>query len=299
MYNNISSSKSMVMCESGFQLIVELVRPYLCQKFNLPSTSVLQTLSSDTHSQWTLQDSPQAATISATKLSDENTVLNFISGETIRAVQVPLSGLGVSMPVEKAKIKDLGDVFASFVDTKLLEQGGFWQKSKPTKNQPDSESHDQKLAPALNSDFSKMAVNPGPRPFTRPADMPDFDDEYDLKKHGSAAPQLGNFGIGERDLYPPGVGRDPLMKPYLDPLADVGGGGMYPTADHPMFGQRQGNTSRSGVPPGARYDDPYGENNLEDMGMGLPGNLRKSGGGFGGPPSGGSFGGHPFGGGMF
>lgn len=57
-------------------------------------------------------------------------------------------------------------------------------------------------------------------------------------------PTRGGFGgerrplnIGERDLYPPGLGpHDPLRGGGFGP----GGGGMHPTFDDPMFGGRGG-----------------------------------------------------------
>lgn len=43
--------------------------------------------------------------------------------------------------------------------------------------------------------------------------------------------------IGERDLYPPGLGpHDPLRGGGYGP----GGGGMHPTFDDPLFGGRGG-----------------------------------------------------------
>lgn len=98
------------------------------------------------------------------------------------------------------------------------------------------------------------------------------------------------FGnIGERDLYPPGLGpHDPLR---IGPGGGGfrGGGGMHPTFDDPIFGgQGGGGQYDPRAPPGARYD-PVGP------GDGPP-NLR---GGPRFPGGGGRFpggGGNPFGG---
>lgn len=137
-------------------------------------------------------------------------------------------------------------------------------------------------------------------PFAKkPDDMPDFEDEYQIKDKGP--PIRDTLGqsthyppIGGDDLNPPGIPSNPTLQGYIDPLQASQGGGMYPTPDHPIFGQgggqHQGVGGRRGVPPGARYDDPYSEDNLDNLGRGLPPNFRGPGtsgrGSFGG--SGGS-----------
>lgn len=126
---------------------------------------------------------------------------------------------------------------------------------------------------------------------SRPNDMPDFDDEYEINpSHPHSNPIT--FPIGDSDLNPPGLPKHPSMKPWHDPLANPSG--MHPSSS--LFGDPSHNTSRRGVPPGARFDDPYGEDNLNDMGMGLPSGLRRGKPGnppFGGPPG---FGGNNSGG---
>ncbi|ODV70228.1 hypothetical protein HYPBUDRAFT_151638 [Hyphopichia burtonii NRRL Y-1933] len=126
-------------------------------------------------------------------------------------------------------------------------------------------------------------------------DMPGFEDELEIQRPMNPNGNHSGFPtIGDRDLNPPGLPKNPELKPFLDPLGGNSDGGMYPTPNHPLFGrERQGNTSRLGVPPGARFDDPLGEDNLDDIGNGLPGNLRGSSSGGGSFPSfpGGSFGG--------
>lgn len=116
----------------------------------------------------------------------------------------------------------------------------------------------------------------------RPDDMPDFDDEYDLKRnrHTSGFPHLAP--IGDRDLAP--TGAYPQMRPFIDPLASgPDGGGMYPSPLHPLFtGRRQGDDILPpGVPPGARYDDPFG-----GAGFKPPGGFPNGPGGFPNGPGG-------------
>ena len=67
---------------------------------------------------------------------------------------------------------------------------------------------------------------------------PGFEDEYEVNR-----PRTGIGGvmrppnIGERDLYPPGLGpHDPLRGGAFVPR----GGGMFPTFNDPMFGGRGG-----------------------------------------------------------
>lgn len=111
---------------------------------------------------------------------------------------------------------------------------------------------------------------------------PDFEDEYELNQPprgmlpGSHQP-FGN--IGERDLYPPGLGpHDPLR---IGPTGGGyrGGGGMHPTFDDPLFGGQGGNAPFDPrAPPGARYD-PIGPG---DGPPNLRGGPRFPGGGRGG-----------------
>lgn len=114
---------------------------------------------------------------------------------------------------------------------------------------------------------------------------PGFEDEYEMNRPPRGMPggyrPFGN--IGERDLYPPGLGpHDPLRIGPGGGGGFRGGGGMHPTFDDPLFGGQGGGQYDPRAPPGARYD-PVGP------GDGPP-NLR------GGPRFPGGGGGNPFGG---
>jgi hypothetical protein len=121
---------------------------------------------------------------------------------------------------------------------------------------------------------------------------PDFEDEYELNRPPRGMPgSYQPFGnIGERDLYPPGLGpHDPLRIGPGGGGGFRGGGGMHPTFDDPLFGGQGGDGRYDPrAPPGARYD-PVGPG---DGPPNLRGGPRFPGGG--GFPSGG--GGNPFGG---
>lgn len=79
---------------------------------------------------------------------------------------------------------------------------------------------------------------------------PGFEDEYEINRPpGGVGGGRRPPNIGERDLYPPGLGpHDPLGGGGFGP----GGGGMHPTFDDPMFGGGEGPGGYNGqyVPPG-------------------------------------------------
>ncbi|CAD6571255.1 MAG: hypothetical protein ASARMPREDX12_004288 [Alectoria sarmentosa] len=125
---------------------------------------------------------------------------------------------------------------------------------------------------------------------------PGFDDEYEINRpRGGIGGERRPLNIGERDLYPPGLGpHDPLRGGGFGP----GGGGMHPTFDDPLFAGRRGGGDggyNGQVPPGARYD-PIGPGDGPPQGRGGP-RFPGGGGGFGGgaPPNPfGGFGGNDF-----
>jgi hypothetical protein len=119
---------------------------------------------------------------------------------------------------------------------------------------------------------------------------PGFEDEYEMQRPPRGMP--AGFGgrnplaIGDRDLYPPGLGpNDPLR---VGPGGGFGGGGgMHPTFDDPLFGgQAGGQPYDPRAPPGARYD-PIGPGDVPPNVRGGPRFPGGRGGGFGGNPFGG------------
>ena len=140
---------------------------------------------------------------------------------------------------------------------------------------------------------------PGPAPDFAP---PGFEDELEINR-----PPRGGIGgfrppnLGERDLYPPGLGpHDPLR---MDPLGGrggfggIGGGGMHPTFDDPLFqGGGGGGLAQFDPrhPQGARYD-PVGPGDGPPHlgGPRFPGGPGGPRGGFGGAGAGNH---NPFGG---
>ncbi|KAL1960428.1 hypothetical protein VTO42DRAFT_7727 [Malbranchea cinnamomea] len=154
--------------------------------------------------------------------------------------------------------------------------------------------------PARPYPFNDPLAAP-PRPPIPAGDFPPpgFEDEYEINRpprgfhpgYGERRP----LNIGERDLYPPGLGPHDPLRGHFGPTGG-GGGGMHPTYDDPIFGgrgNRQGYDPQ--VPPGARYD-PVGPGDERPMGRGqgshFPGGGRSGGfGGFGSFGQSGGFGG--------
>ncbi|KAI4151685.1 MAG: hypothetical protein LQ341_000860 [Variospora aurantia] len=165
----------------------------------------------------------------------------------------------------------------------------------------DDPSRDEPLPPAARPRPYDDPLAAGPRRPHYPAGdflPPGFEDEYEMNRPPGRG--LGGerrpLNIGERDLYPPGLGPHDPLRMGPPGFGGIGGGGMHPTFDDPLFGGWQGGGGGGGAgraPPGARYD-PVGPGdgppNLRDGGPRFPG-----GGGGGGPPN--PFGG--FGGGDF
>lgn len=69
---------------------------------------------------------------------------------------------------------------------------------------------------------------------------PGFEDEYEINRppgRGGIGGERRPLNIGERDLYPQGLGpRDPLRGGPGGFGGGIGGGGMHPTFDDPLFG---------------------------------------------------------------
>lgn len=98
-------------------------------------------------------------------------------------------------------------------------------------------------------------------PFPEP--IPGFDDELDVLRPPRGMGQPGGFPrIGERDLYPEGLGPNDPLRGGIGPGlgGPMGGGGMHPTFDNPLFARQggRGGGFNPQAPPGSRYDEPFG-----------------------------------------
>lgn len=204
--------------------------------------------------------------------------------------------------ISNGRITDLANLVKSNIIQKLapgIHKAGY-EDTQTTRERPSRTEEprrpeynplrDDQPRPARPYPFDDPLAAAPRRPF--PAGdfpPPGFEDEYEINRPPRGMPGGGEpFGrIGERDLYPPGLGpNDPLR---MGPGGGHrGGGGMHPTFDDPMFGgQGGGGGYDPRAPPGARYD-PVGPG---DGPPNLRGGPRFPGGGFGG-----GGGGNPFGG---
>lgn len=239
-------------------------------------------------------------TVVLTKINESQVLVNLLysDGSTNTAVldwnDMELDLGAINLPIETESVpQEIVDKFNerlySLINKKRLQS----LFNVPLR---DMEQGGERKVPKLPSQDVAIPVKQDPPSRARPSDMPDFEDEYEMKSSGETTqPFLGFPSIGDRDLNPPGISNHPRMRPYLDHSVPDNDGGMYPSPNHPLFGSgHSGNTSRLGVPPGARYDDPLAEDDLDTLGAGLPSNSRSNG-RFPGPPFGGS-GNGPFGG---
>lgn len=205
--------------------------------------------------------------------------------------------------ISPGRILDLSSLFKVNIIQKLapgIRKEGY-EETSTTTEQP--RRHDETSSPErdpLRDDRPEPArpypfndpLAAAPRRPIPPGDFPppDFEDEYEMNRPPRGLPGYGGrrpLNIGERDLYPPGLGpHDPLR---IGPGGGgFGGGGMHPTFDDPIFAGQGGEQPYDPrAPPGARYD-PVGP------GDGPP-NLR-GGPRFPGGRGGGNMGGNPIGG---
>jgi hypothetical protein len=182
--------------------------------------------------------------------------------------------------ISNGRLSDYGALMRINIIQKLmpsLQKEGYQESAATSSRQPAREPattrddplrtdplRDDRQPPARPHPFHDPLAQPRP-PFPY-GEMPPpgFEDPYDLNRPlrppGGPHPGFGN--IGERDLYPQGLGpRDPFGNPGF------GGGGMHPTL--PDFDDPRGRGYNPQAPPGSRFD-PVGP-------RGPPG--------FGGPPN--------------
>ena len=125
-----------------------------------------------------------------------------------------------------------------------------------------------------------LAAHPR-RPMPDP--MPGFEDEFETQR-GPRGIMPGTFPrIGDRDLYPPGLGpHDPIRGGIGPGLGGpMGGGGMHPTFDDPMFAGQRGGGYDPRAPPGSRYDPTGPGMGGHPRGAGMGGRPPNPFGGFG------------------
>lgn len=167
--------------------------------------------------------------------------------------------------ISTGRITDLGSLFKLQIIQKLapgLHKEGYEDshtKPSPQLQQPNpgEEPHQRsELRDPLRDDRLPLFAPPRPssdNPLTGPPRRPfpagdfpppGFDDEYDINRptgRGGLGGERRPLNIGERDLYPPGLGpHDPFGSGLHNPGRMGGGGGMHPTFDDPLFGGGDG-----------------------------------------------------------
>lgn len=253
------------------------------------------------------------ALVFAVALPDDKTasfeikVQDFISEGSIKESTSPTDVHSAikNVFISPGRMADLSSLFKVNIIQKLapgIQKEGY-EESRTTAEQPRRHDEtrplerdplrDDRPEPARPYPFDDPLAAAPRRPIP-PGDFPPpgFEDEYEINRPPRGFPGYDGrrpLNIGERDLYPPGLGpHDPLR---IGPGGGGfrGGGGMHPTFDDPLFGGQGGAQPYDPrAPPGARYD-PVGP------GDGPP-NLRggpRFPGGRGGGSSGGN---NPFGG---
>ena len=247
---------------------------------------------------------------------DRTTTFDVTAGSYVSESSLPLlktadlsNALGTVF-ISPARLTDLVNLFKINVIQKLapgLQKEGY-EDSSQRRDEPRRWPEQQPRHDPLRDDRLPQPARPypfddplaaAPRRPVPAGDFPPpgFEDEYEINRPPPRYPVPDGYrGIGDRDLYPPGLGpRDPLRGTF----GPGGGGGMHPTFDDPLFGGGRGPGYDPQAPPGARYD-PVGPGDQRPFGRGhgpdFPGGPRPGGpggpggfGGFGG--SGGGFGG--------
>lgn len=177
--------------------------------------------------------------------------------------------------ISNGRLSDYGSLMRLNIIQKLvpsLQKEGYQESAATSARQPAREPaparedplRDDRQPPARPHPFHDPLAQPRPHFPHGELAPPGFEDPYDLNRPlrpmGGPHSDFGN--IGERDLYPQGLGpRDPFGNPGF------GGGGMHPTL--PGFDDPRGRGYNPQAPPGSRFD-PVGPRGPS---------------GFGGPPN--------------
>lgn len=272
------------MIEDYLTLTTKLVHGYIEEYAPVHLTSKL--VESSRFNQYLVSNGDELkVTVNISEVADRTNLVNFITIGTEKVDTVLIDwnsdALKTELPLEEIT-PELRKEFDRKIDLSINSKISKLFHYSGSGSHEEDQARDQRHPPhphpyphphphnALGSETSSSAIR------NIPADMPGFEDEYEILGTDKTSATSRSFpNIGDRDLNPPGLPKYPEMKPYLDPTGGNGDGGMYPLSEHPIFGghRNSGNSSRLGVPPGARYDDPMGEDSLDALGSGLPGNM--------------------------
>lgn len=167
--------------------------------------------------------------------------------------------------ISPGRITDLGSLLKVQIIQKLapgLYKEGYevsahaasQSEDRDRRGQPESEPNREDQSTPVNDPLhgGRLPPHAEPQPFNDPLAAaprrpfpagdfppPGFEDEYEINRlpgRGGLGGERRPLNIGERDLYPPGLGpHDPLRAGGFGP-GGMGGGGMHPTFDDPLFG---------------------------------------------------------------
>ncbi|KAL4803406.1 PI31 proteasome regulator N-terminal-domain-containing protein [Aspergillus unguis] len=276
--------------------------PSLPAEWNADSTASFRYAHSHSSMQYLLKVSRLGnnAVVFALALGDDRTtsfdvpVKDYISASALpltSSTDLPASLREVF--ISGSRLTDLISLFKINVIQKLAP--GVYKEGQETGQQREITSERAPRLDPLRDDSDPPAR---PYPFDDPLAIPPrrpgpagdfpppgFEDEFEIQRPPRGFPGAGRhpLNIGERDLYPPGLGPNDPIRGGIGPGLS-GGGGMHPTFDDPLFGgPRGGGGYDPSAPPGARYD-PVGPGDGPPFGRGL-------GRGRGGPGGSGGFGG--------
>ncbi|KAL2809423.1 PI31 proteasome regulator N-terminal-domain-containing protein [Aspergillus granulosus] len=283
--------------------------PTLPAEWNITTTSSFRYAHSQSSMQYLLKVSRLGnnAVVFALALGDDRTtsfdvpIKDYVSGSALPLAS--LADLTTSLKetfISVHRLNDLISLFKINVIQKLAP--GLYKDGQETSTQPPRETQPERAPrhdplrdepqPARPYPFDDpLAIpprRPGPPPDFTP---PGFEDEFEIQRPPRGFPGGGGthpLNIGDRDLYPAGLGPHDPLRGGVGPGLGGGGGGMHPTFDDPLFGGgRQGGYDPQ-VPPGSRYDPigpgqgpPFGRGPFGGGGRGGPGGAGM-GGGFGG-----------------
>ncbi|CUM67183.1 uncharacterized protein PRCAT00004876001 [Priceomyces carsonii] len=257
------------------ELTVNLTKKFVSENVSSGEENINTTVETDKFNQFTVErDGKRAYVVNINDLGGQSVLISVVDTEE-RAESVVIHwSQDIHLPLRENEIQEL--VENDFYNKIAFKFGGKEEKAYEAPPRPtEPPVH---IKPVIPTSANPVLVGGGNRTGnragnrTRPSDMPDFDDEYEIRNNQDIIQDPTFPLIGDRDL---------------NPLSSSGDGGMIPSMDHPIFGRpsSSGATSRLGVPPGARFDDPLAEDDFDSMGKGLPSMLKNLSGG------GGSFGG--------
>ncbi|KAL3477477.1 PI31 proteasome regulator N-terminal-domain-containing protein [Aspergillus californicus] len=277
--------------------------PSLPTEWNATTTSSFRYAHSQSSMQYLLQISRLGnnAVVSAVALGDDRaTSFDVPVRDYVSASALPLSSptdVTASLNDAFISIHRLNDLIALFKINVIqrLAPGLYKEGQETSTRAPEVQPERAPRREPLRDDSLPQPARPYPFddplaiPPRRPVPAgdftpPGFEDEFEIQRPPRGVPGGGHpLNIGERDLYPAGLGPHDPLRGGVGPGFGGGGGGMHPTFDDPIFGGgSRGQGYDPQAPPGSRYD-PVGPGQGPPFGRGQgPRGPGAPGGGWGG-----------------